>query len=170
LTSVGTAIFLNLPAGASLVPGIATPGAHGSSVRLVIVVGVSALAALVATFLSRPEPEAHLIAFYQRVRPPQLLWGPIAQKVKPLADAGVGWWVIPQIAVAGIFVYAGMLGIGKLVLGEPTMGAVLVGTAIVTGYVTIRSIMRQPTDDETPAEPEEAAVSTADLPSRRATG
>jgi len=135
LASVVTAVFLN---NWSVTAG---GGAHQSSVRLVGVVIVSALVALVVTFLTRPEPQEHLDAFYRRVRPPRLLWGPVANRVGALPDSGLGGWhVLTQIGVSAVFVFSGMLGLGQLVLGDPAVAAGLLALAAVTGVLTVRTV------------------------------
>ncbi len=132
LSSVAAAIAFNT------LPATAGGGAHGSAIRLLLVVLVSAACAIAVTFLTAPEPMDTLVSFYQRVRPPRALWGPVAAHAGPLGPAEFGWSTVAQIAVSAVFVYAGMIGIGKLILGETALGVGLTAVSAVTGWVTMR--------------------------------
>jgi SSS family solute:Na+ symporter len=115
--------------------------ANASAMRLVLVVAVSALAALVATFLTRPEPDAHLVAFYRRVRPFGW-WAPVARAAGGRLPSGFGLATLGQIALSMIFLIAGVTGLGKLLLGEPLLGIAIVGAAAIGGTLTTRWIFR----------------------------
>lgn len=135
VVSVGTAFTLNA------LPATAGGGSHGAAVRLVLVVTISSAAALLVAFLTRPEPTEHLLAFYQRVRPPQAFWGPIARQAGALDQVSdFGWSTVLQFAMAMAFILSGMLGLGKLLLGEPSLGVLLLAVAVITGYFVIRSL------------------------------
>jgi solute:Na+ symporter, SSS family len=134
LTSVASALTLNV-----LLPA-PTPaqGAHYSALRLLLVVLISGVASIAATFLVRPEPTAHLLTFYRRVRPPKRFWGPIAAEAGEVGPSEIGWQTLAQALLAIAFVFSGMIGIGKLVLGQPIFGAVLVAFATVSGALMLR--------------------------------
>jgi solute:Na+ symporter, SSS family len=124
--------------GFNALPLTAGGGAEGSALRLLLVVTVSAACAIAVTFLTAPEPTPTLIAFYRRVRPPRLLWGPIAAQAGELGPSDFGWRTVAQIALSTVFVYSGMIGVGKLVLGAPVVGGGLVALSVVTGWLTLR--------------------------------
>lgn len=150
-TSIVTALSLNAFEATS------GGGAAGSAMRLLGVVLVSGIAALVTALTTRPEPEDHLLAFYTKVRPPGF-WGPIAARADregTPVDSGFGKKTVAQIAIALVFVFCGMFGLGKVILGEPALGGSLIAVAALTGTLTIRSVLRQkpPEEEASAADP-----------------
>jgi hypothetical protein len=115
-----------------------------SALRLMLVVVSSAVAALVTTLLTKPEPTEHLLKFYRRVRPPAFGWGPIAKEAGDVGPTGIGREVFGQAALALYFVFAGMIGLGKVLLGEVTLGVALVASAAVAGWFGIRWVFAKP--------------------------
>src|SRR5207249_3356217 len=82
---------------------------------------------LAVTFLTRPESEQILVAFYRRTRPSRAGWGPVAAlapDVRPSADglANLVDWVAGCALVYGV-----LFGSGKLLLHETLPGVVLLG-------------------------------------------
>lgn len=136
LTSALTAITLQY------VPGLDGKTAHDSAVRLVLVVIVSALCAFVAALLTKPEPTEHLVAFFRRVRPPRALWKPIADRAGVVDDDVFSWRTPVQIGIAIVFVFTAMIGLGELILGSFALGVVLAVVAVVSGWWTLRQVLR----------------------------
>jgi SSS family solute:Na+ symporter len=97
---------------------------------------------VIATFLTRPEPEKTLLDFYRRVHPTVYGWQHIAEKapelapVKDLASNGLDW------VLGCVFVYATLFGIGKLIFGEPATGIPLLLIAAVAGYLIFWHLSR----------------------------
>jgi Na+/proline symporter len=91
---------------------------------------------LAVTFLTRAEPREHLLAFYRRVRPASIGWRPQAAEapeVKSSDSLGSNFraWVL-----SWAMVYLALFGTGKLLLGEPGLGAgLLVGAAACAGLL-----------------------------------
>ncbi len=136
LTSVVVAIALNMH------PVLGESGAAPSAMRLLIVVAASSLVGLACALLTKPEPKEKLIAFYERVRPPRLLWGAIADEAKPsnLPTAITGQ-TLGQYAVCVGLVFSGMFAIGKLVLGEWTAGFLLLAIATMLAILLWRWVL-----------------------------
>jgi Na+/proline symporter len=92
---------------------------------LIYLVALTTVCWLVVTMLTPPEPEAHLIAFYRRVRPGGPGWRPIAARAggpppEPIAGLVVDW-------IAGwVLVYATLFGIGSFILDRAVIGFVCV--------------------------------------------
>ncbi len=147
ISSVAAALTFNA------LPLTAGGGAAGSALRLLLVVGVSAGCAIAVTLLTAPEPTPTLIAFYRRVRPPRLLWRPIAAQAGDLGPSDFGWRTVGQIGLATVFVYAGMIGVGKVLLGAPVVGGLLVALAGVTGWLTLRWVFGAGPRRAAPADP-----------------
>jgi Na+/proline symporter len=109
-----------LPAGSPLV----------QSYVMLITVAVSTVVWLTVTFLTKPEPDAKLEAFYERVRPGGPGWRRISDKL------GYGGETIPGGALAWtnwlagiVAVYASLFGIGKIIFGELGTGIVMLVVA-----------------------------------------
>ena len=106
-------------------------------------------AAMIATFLTPPEPHPHLRAFIERVRPPGW-WGPVGGAEAESARRAVGpsalAWVTGNVGVFGL-----TFGVGGLLLGRPARGVLflLVGGAalLLTLRLTrrVRGILDAPT-------------------------
>lgn len=103
------------------------------AIQILISVGVSTAAWLGVTLLTGPEPDAVLRAFYRRVRPSALMWGPVARAcadVVPrndLATAFLDW-------LAGcVMVYMALFGVGKCLFGAWGPGLGFLGVAAVCG-------------------------------------
>lgn len=105
---------------------------RADAVVMLVTVAVSTVVWLTTTFLTAPESEATLEAFYRRVRPGGPGWATVSTR------AGFGREAIPGGAlawtnwVAGIVaVYATLFGIGKLIFGDTTAGSIMLGVAAV---------------------------------------
>lgn len=122
-------------------------GANGSAIRLLLVVGITGALALASAFLTRPEPTEHLVEFYRRVRPPGW-WGPIARAAGGKLPSGFGLHTLGQGLVAVVFVFGCMIGLGKLILGEPVLGGALFAVGIACGVLAIRSVLRSKSEEE----------------------
>jgi len=111
-----------LPAGSPLV----------QSYVMLITVAVSTAVWLTVTFLTKPEPEAKLQAFYERVRPGGPGWRRVAASLgyagETIPGGALAWtnWLAGIVAV-----YSSLFGIGKLIFGETGTGVVLLVIAAV---------------------------------------
>ena len=109
---------------------------------LLVTVPVTTLVWIVATFLTKPEPDATLVRFYERVRPSALGWKRIARiaTVAPGAEP-LGINAIDWVAGCGL-VYAALFGIGKLVLGDVSRGLLYLAVAAICGAVIAVNVTR----------------------------
>lgn len=98
---------------------------------------------VVATFLTRPEAEATLLAFYRRVHPSVYGWKRIAKlapelpEVRDAASNTFDW------IMGVILVYGCLFGIGKLVFQQWVWGGVLLVFAAVAGYLIFWDLSRR---------------------------
>jgi SSS family solute:Na+ symporter len=99
---------------------------------MLITVAVSTVVWLSVTFLTKPEPDAKLEAFYEKVRPGGRGWRRISDRL------GYGGETIPGGALAWtnwlagiVAVYSTLFGIGKLVFGETMTGFIMLVVAAV---------------------------------------
>jgi hypothetical protein len=97
---------------------------------------------LAVTFVTPPEPESHLIAFYRRVHPGGPGWKPIADLAggpppEPIAALLVDW-------IAGVvLVYAVLFGIGSLVLGGFMTRVICFAVAAAATALIARDLSRR---------------------------
>jgi Na+/proline symporter len=95
-------------------------------------VGGSTAVWLTVTFLTPPEDDDLLRAFYLRVRPGGRGWGRISASLglggEPMDGGPLNWtnWVAGVVSV-----YASLFGVGQLLFGATTMGIVLLVLAAV---------------------------------------
>lgn len=98
---------------------------------------------VVATFITKPEPEQTLLSFYRRVHPTVYGWQHIAEKapelaaVKDLAANGFDW------VLGCVFIYAALFGLGKVIFGEPVTGIPLLLLAVVSAWLIFWHLSRR---------------------------
>jgi solute:Na+ symporter, SSS family len=96
-------------------------------------VGLTTLAWVATTMLTKPEPIETLVAFYRRVRPAGPGWEPVVavagvpRSAESLPRA-IGAWVL-----GCILIYALLFGIGCLILGPRLLGLGLIVAAAAAG-------------------------------------
>jgi Na+/proline symporter len=135
---VSLAAFRFVPAGSG--PGAAFE--QQATVMLVTVVATTVVWVAV-TFLTSPEPDATLDAFYARVRPGGPGWARVSARL------GFGKESIPGGAMSflnwglGILlVYTALFGIGKIVFGRVPTGLELLGVSAVAFVLIMRNLGR----------------------------
>jgi hypothetical protein len=73
---------------------------------------------IIVTFLTKPEPQATLLRFYERVRPHPAGWRPIVADARtPVEGESFSLGILAWFAGCGL-VYGTLFGIGKLLFGE----------------------------------------------------
>ncbi len=92
-----------------------------------------------------PTDEAKLLAFYERVRPGTPWWGPIARRSAVAVDR-MGWSDVGDWIAGLVLIYAGLFGVGKLILEGPAVGLAYLAIAAVAGAYIYRSVRRSPAD------------------------
>ena len=110
---------------------------------VLVTVATSTVVWLAATWLTPPEPEATLLAFYRRVRPSAALWGPIAARATDVAPARDGLLNLMDWAAGCVLVYASLFGVGKILFGETTLGLGMLAVAAAAGRFIYRDLDRR---------------------------
>jgi hypothetical protein len=93
---------------------------------MLLTVGATTLVWLMVTFMTSPEPDATLEAFYKRVRPGGPGWSQVSKRLgygrESIPGGALAWtnWIAGIVAV-----YTTLFGIGKLIFGETMAGALL---------------------------------------------
>ena len=110
---------------------IRNAGANSDAVVLLATVVITTIVWMATTYLTRPEPEPVLEAFYRRVRPGGPGWRRISDAVgygrESIPGGKLAWanWIAGVVAV-----YATLFGIGKIIFGEWLAGLALLALAI----------------------------------------
>ena len=102
---------------------------------VLITVGVTTAVWLAVTFLTKPESEDVLLAFYRRVRPSAALWGPVARKATDVVPKKDGLFNLIDWICGVLMIYAFLFGAGKIIFGEIALGLALAAAGLVFGAV-----------------------------------
>jgi len=94
---------------------------------MIITVAITTAAWLLVTFLTSPEPDDTLVAFYRRTRPSRAGWGPIARLAPEVQPAADGMSNLLCWAGGCMLIYGVLFGVGKLILQQTTAGLALLG-------------------------------------------
>ncbi|MBI3694671.1 MAG: Na+:solute symporter, partial [Acidobacteria bacterium] len=96
---------------------------------MLLTVGSTTLVWLAVTFLTAPEREETLVAFYRRVRPAAVLWGPVAARAGDVHSPDRLGRNFLNWAAGCVLIYGALFGVGKVILREWTPGLVLLAAA-----------------------------------------
>jgi len=110
---------------------------------MLITVAVTTVVWLAVTFLTKPEPQEKLVAFYRRTRPSRAGWAPIAALALDVKVAGGGLSNLLDWIAGLVLVYGVLFGAGKLLLHETLPGLVLLALATLGGFVIYRDLSRR---------------------------
>src|SRR5881296_851881 len=110
---------------------------------MLITVAITTGAWLAVTFLTRPEPEGTLVAFYRRTRPSRAGWGPVAALAPDVRASADGLANLLDWAAGCVLIYGVLFGVGKLLLHETLPGVVLLGLGAIAGAVIYRDLSRR---------------------------
>ncbi len=115
------------------------------SVIMLITVAVSTVIWLTVTYMTAPETDAVLDAFYRRVRPGGLGWRRVSERLgfglETVPGGALAWtnWIAGIVAV-----YATLFGIGKVIFGEYGSGMILTLIAVIAFTWIARNFRSEP--------------------------
>ncbi|MFQ5663457.1 MAG: sodium:solute symporter family protein [Terriglobia bacterium] len=110
---------------------------------MVVTTAVSSAVWLAVTYLTRPEPAAHLLNFYRRVRPAPWGWRPILALAPELSAGASGWYNLRAWVLGCALVYLTLFATGKLLLGFWWSGLMLLAGAIAAGSLLYLQFARR---------------------------
>jgi Na+/proline symporter len=110
---------------------------------ILITVAVTTAVWLAVTFLTPPESEATLLAFYRRVRPSPVGWKRIA-RLSPETPVShdLGWNLFDWLCGC-VLIYSTLFGIGKLILLETGTGLAFLAVAIAAAAAIYWDLARR---------------------------
>jgi len=112
--------------------------AIGFGWHLIVTAGVSTVCWVVVALVTPPTDERVLAAFYELVRPNAPWWGPIARR-STVGPAPGGWADVTGWLAGLVCIYAGMFGVGKLLLHGWWAGVPYLAVAAAAAAVIARS-------------------------------
>jgi solute:Na+ symporter, SSS family len=110
---------------------------------MIVTVSITTVVWLAVTFLTRPEPQDVLVAFYARCRPSAAGWGPIARLRPDITPSHDGLANLLDWIAGCALIYGVLFGTGKLLLHEPAMGFALLAMGLLGGAVIYWDLSRR---------------------------
>jgi SSS family solute:Na+ symporter len=107
---------------------------------MLVTVGLTTIVWLAVTWMTPPEPDATLHAFYRRVRPHGRGWTKIAAAVGlPPASGSLGGELLNAF-LGCVLVYAALFGVGELLLRSAAIGLGLLAVSAVAAFAIARNL------------------------------
>ena len=121
-------------------------GVFPSWAKLLIVVGVTTLAWIISTFVTKPESEEVLMNFYKKTQPGGPGWKTVIAKAKEnnikIEDENEAGWSVPSGILAMLLgcglIYSILFSTGYWIYRETTLAIVTTVSAIVSGLLLIK--------------------------------
>jgi Na+/proline symporter len=109
--------------------------------HLIATAGVSTVCWIAVAMLTPPTDMPVLVTFYERVRPNSPGWKPVARRSSVKVER-MGWSDLTEWVAGLALIYAGLFGVGKLILEGWGTGLAYLAIAAVAGAVVLRSAVR----------------------------
>jgi uncharacterized sodium:solute symporter family permease YidK len=110
---------------------------------MIVTISITTVVWLATTFLTRPESDATLIAFYRRTRPSLAGWRPVAAMAPDIVPSRDGWHNLLDWICGAALIYGWLFGIGKLLLGHTGLGILLITIGMAAGAVIYWDLSRR---------------------------
>ncbi len=110
---------------------------------MLITVGITTAVWLATTFLTAPEPDATLLAFYRRVRPASFFWKPIARMAPEVPENHDMKYNFLDWLCGCALIYGALFGIGKIILHEYAEGGIFLAVAAAAGALIYWDLNRR---------------------------
>jgi Na+/proline symporter len=115
--------------------------------KFIIVVGVTSVVWIIATFATKPESKEVLNSFYERTQPGGPGWSKVVKEansdgVEIVHNKNEGWNVpsgILAMLLGCVLIYSCMFSTGYWIYGETTLAISTTISAIVSGYLLIKT-------------------------------
>lgn len=109
---------------------------------MIYTISITTAVWLAATFLTAPEPNQVLLAFYRRTRPSSG-WGRIAALAPEVSAPRDGLHNLMDWACGCLMIYGALFGFGKVLLKEYAAGVALLAAALAAGAVIYWDLNRR---------------------------
>lgn len=121
---------------------------------VLVTVACASVVWVAVTFLTAPEDRTTLLAFYRKVRPSPMFWGPIAREATDVVPKRDGFNNAFDWLAGCVMIYLALFGVGKLLFGNYLLGGIFMGISVVAGGLVYWDLNRRGwkvLDDEPPA-------------------
>lgn len=122
---------------------LSSENVYDFSYLVLLTTGITTAVWLVATFLTKPEPDEKLMLFYRRVRPSATFWGPIAAKVQDVVPQKDGLFNVTNWLFGCLLIYMSLFGFGKIIFGETLIGILFLFIAAIAFTVIYRNLSKR---------------------------
>jgi len=112
---------------------------------MIVTVTLTTIAWLAVTFMTRPEPDETLTAFYLRVRPQGPGWTPVAAAAGPIVVPGSLRRELANALLGCVLVYSALFGVGEILLRSALLGVGLLVVSALAAIVIVRNLDESPT-------------------------
>src|SRR4029077_16613434 len=112
---------------------------------MIVTVALTTMAWLAVTFMTRPEPDETLTAFYRRVRPQGPGWKPIGAPAGPVVIEGSLRRELANALLGCVLVYSALFGVGEILLRSAMLGVGLLCISAFAAMGIARNLDEQPT-------------------------
>jgi Na+/proline symporter len=110
---------------------------------MIVTVAITTVVWLSVTFLTKPESQDVLVAFYRRTRPSLAGWRPIAKLAPDVKPSRDGWSNLVDWLSGCVLIYGVLFGVGKLLLHETGIGLALLGAGLAGGAIIYWDLSRR---------------------------
>ena len=110
---------------------------------MIITVGITTAVWLAVTYLTAPESNETLVAFYRRTRPSRAGWARVAALAPDVKPSTGGLANLLDWLAGCTLVYGALFGVGKLLLQDTLPGLLLLALAALGGFVIYRDLSRR---------------------------
>jgi Na+/proline symporter len=125
------------------VGGFDSDDPRGFAWIMIVTISITTAVWLAVTFLTRPESDATLVAFYRRTRPSLAGWKRVAALAPDVQPSRDGWHNLLDWLCGAALIYGWLFGIGKLILGHAGLGALLIAMGMAAGAVIYWDLSRR---------------------------
>jgi len=129
--------------GLQVVFGYSTDQPRQFALVMITTVAITTIVWLAVTYLTKPEPQETLVAFYRRTHPSRTGWGPIAALAPDVKPSTGGLSNLLDWIAGCTLVYGALFGVGKLLLGATSTGLLLLGLGALGGVVIYLDLSRR---------------------------
>ncbi len=111
--------------------------------QMIITVAFTTVVWLTTTFLTKPESQETLVAFYRRTRPSLFGWGPIARLAPDVHPSKDGLYNFLDWICGCVLIYGVLFGVGKLLFKETGLGLALLASGLIAGAIIYWDLNRR---------------------------
>ena len=110
---------------------------------MIITVAITTVVWVATMYLTAPESDETLVAFYRRTRPSRAGWARVAALAPDVTPSADGLANLLDWIAGCVLIYAVLFGVGTILLLEPREGLWLLALGALAGFVIYRNLTRR---------------------------